>query len=146
MRQVIVIALLTLVASNLYFRFFVSNPLLQAKIYATSLSQGDRYYGTLELWYLSVRSGDWDTADKLASKLDPLDLEFYRSRYSPAKLKIRQNQLTLKANKTTEDWLELAKIQLNLDKISAAINSLSAANRLDPIRSDIEKMYFDLKN
>ncbi|OGL54084.1 hypothetical protein A3K55_02535 [Candidatus Shapirobacteria bacterium RBG_13_44_7] len=146
MRQVIVLALLILIGVNLYFRFFVSGPLLQAKIYASSPSLGDRYYGTLQLWYLSAQSGDWDTADKLATRLNPVDLEFYRSHHAPAKLKIIQNQLTLKPDKTVEDWLELARVQLNLNKVSAAINSLSTAHLLDPIRNDIEKMYFELKN
>lgn len=146
MKRLILAILLLILGLNTYFHFFRPDPITAAKIKTLTLSRGDRYYYTLRLWYLLAQIGDWDSAAKLEPYLDPADTLTYRTIFSPAELKKRQNSLAVKPDKTTEDWLELARIQIRLGKIIPALASLSQAQKLDPLRDDIAKMISELKN
>lgn len=145
MRRIILLFVTVLLGLNLYFRFFHPDLLTQAKIRSRSISRGDSYYSTLRLWYLLAESGDWDTAAIVATHLDPLDINLYFDQNSPQSLKKRLNTLMAKNGKTVEDWLELARVQIRLDKTIPAINSLNQAKAIDPVRDDIDKMLSQLR-
>ncbi len=145
MRRVLLVVLTLILGLNLYFHFFISDPITRAKIRTLSLSRGDRYYYTLHLWYLLTDIGDWDSASKLEIFLDPADTAYNLAQNSPSALKKRLNNLTAKSDKSVEDWIELAQVQIRLGKTVPAINSLTQAQTLDPIRDDISKMLSELR-
>jgi len=109
------------------------------------LSSGNRYYDSLQKWYQAAGVGDWSTADKIASRLDPADIVHYQSLHHPDELKKVINSLVITPQKQTEDWLELARIQAILGKKQDSLDSLTRAHELDPIRDDITSLYYQTK-
>jgi len=103
---------------NLYLSFLALNPISQAKIKSVlSLSSGTRYFYSLE-------------ADRLA--------------HYPETIKKTLNSLIVKSPKTPDDWIEITKIYLQLNNPTEAKKAILQAQKLDLIRSDIEKIYFNL--
>jgi hypothetical protein len=136
--------LVLLVLFNLYSVLFHPNPVLSYQLQISSLSAGDRYYGRLSLWYYYARQGDWTNAHLLESQLDPADISAYKKIHDPSELKKYLNELETKADKTVEDWLELAQVQNLLGKKSEAVTSVSRAFALDPLRDDISRIYYQI--
>ncbi|MDP4010060.1 MAG: hypothetical protein Q8P53_03715 [Candidatus Shapirobacteria bacterium] len=141
LKTTVLLFLVLLLTVNIYFSIFKHDPILEAKKMMISLSAGDRYSGRLKLWYLLANKGDWGNAAKLESNLDSVDIANYKSLYQPEELKKRMDTLIQKPNKSVEDWMELAKLQLKFNQTEAADLSISQAHKLDPIREDIEKLY-----
>ena len=110
-----------------------------------NLSVGGRYYLTLRQWYRAAQTGDWLVADKIASRLDPVDIAYYRSLHHPDELKKVINSLVVAPSKSVENWLELARIQAILGKKQDSLDSLTRAHELDPIRDDITSLYYQAK-
>ena len=108
-------------------------------------SKGDQYYSRLTRWYSYAQAGDWDRAAKLESKLNQEDLIVFKRTHQPAELKKYINALTLKKDKSPEDWLELARVQSILGKSAESLDSLTRAKDLDPIREDISRLYYQTK-
>lgn len=129
---------------NLYLTFFSTDPYLVARRRLMSPSVGERYYGRLSLWYLYAQKGDWSLASKLENKLDQADLINYKSTHRPQELRKTINRLVYKSNKTANDWVELARIQLILGQLQDATESITKAHQLDPIRDDISAIYYQL--
>lgn len=129
---------------NIYFSYLSPNPLIHYQRQLFSLSRGDRYFARLQLWYLLAKSGNWPASADLETHLNPLDIQQFKQDNYPPELKRRLNNLIVKPKKNTEDWLELARIQLKLSRLSDAQNSLSHAKLLDPIRDDITLFYSQL--
>jgi hypothetical protein len=109
-----------------------------------SFSKGDIYYSRLNSWYFCAQKSNWQKADNLESKLDKVDIQSYKSQNNPQDIEKKVIELTNKNNKTVEDWLELTKDQIFLGKKEDAIKSISEARKLDPVRKDIEKLYFSI--
>lgn len=144
LKNCFLILFVLIVGTNLSVALFLNDPFLVAHRRLLSLSSGERYYGRLSLWYLYAQKGDWITASTLESKLDPIDLLNYKKLHQPQELKKLVNSLIFKDNKTTDDWVELARIQLILGNLGDATTSITRAHQLDPIRSDIESIYYQL--
>lgn len=72
------------------------------------------------------------------------DIYFSGLKFSPSQSQKNLNQLLLKENKSVEDWLELAKIQSSLGQRQEALKSILEAKKMDPVRNDIEKLYFSI--
>lgn len=142
--SLVVLSILFLVSS--YFAFLSPVPLFQILRLQYSTSAGDRYYGRVRLWYFYAQSGDWNRAVALENGIDPPDISLYRKANYPPEIKKRLNDLVTKQSKTTDDYIELAKIQASLDKFSDANGSVSQANKLDPIRADTEKLYYQIQS
>lgn len=142
MKLKIILSILFLVTG--YFIFVSPIPFFAYQRLQLSLSAGDRYFGRLQLWYLYARSGDWNKAIALESGLDSSDVTLYKSSNYPPELKKRLNFLTVKTNKTSDDWIELTKIQIYLNKLSEGSSSITQGHALDPIRSDLEKIYYQI--
>ncbi|MFZ2152609.1 MAG: hypothetical protein WAV41_00945 [Microgenomates group bacterium] len=121
--------------------------ILTSLIYSqkNNFSSGNRYYSTLQQWYSFAQTGDWVSADRLATRLDPADIAHYRSLYHPDELKKDINTLMLAPQKSVEDWIELARIQAILGKGSESLESLSRAHSLDLLRDDISRLYYQTK-
>lgn len=108
------------------------------------LSKGNQYNNRLQLWHYLALKGDWTAASALESKLDQVDLIYLKSQLEPDNLKKQLNVLITKPTKTTDDWLEITRINLILGKNQDAVNSITQAHRLDPIRDDVSKLYYQL--
>jgi hypothetical protein len=121
---------------------FIFSALIVFGSYRGGFSKGSRYFSRLSLWYTLAAKNEWDRADKLEVNLDPADTITYKATHRPAELKKYINNLTLKPNKSVEDWLELARIQSILGKGDDAYTSISTAKSLDPIRDDIGQIYY----
>jgi hypothetical protein len=110
--------------------------------FSVNLSVGDRYVARLNKWYELALNNKWSEASKLEKKLDQADLKWFKDKYKAENLKKRLNELTIKTNKSADDWMEIAKIQSGLGDKIAEKQAIETALKLDPIRGDIEKVYF----
>lgn len=120
--------LVTLTLINLYF--------------SVNLSAGDRYVARLNNWYSLAVDGNWDEAKKLENKIDSADIAWFTEKYRPENLKKQLNELTVKTNKNADNWMKIAQIQTGLGNKSAEKEAIKTAYEMDPIRKDIEKMYY----
>ena len=107
-----------------------------------NLSAGDRYVNKLNKWYELAMNNKWSEANKLEKSLDIADIKWFKEKYKAENLKKRLNELTIKMNKNADDWMAIAQIQGGLDNKEGQKQALLNARNLDPIRSDIEKVYF----
>lgn len=129
--------------NRIYLLLFVSCFLVIG--YWSPFSKGDQYYSRLTRWYKYAQVGDWDKASSLESKLDQADLIVFKKMHHPLELKKYVNSLVLKSDKSTEDWLELSRVQAILGKPTESLEALTRAKDLDPIRDDISKLYYQTK-
>ena len=111
-------------------------------LWTVDLSAGDRYVAKLNKWYALALNNKWDEAGKLEKSIDPADVKWFKDKYKAENLKKRLNQLTVKTNKSADDWMEVAQIQSGLGNKDAEKQAIKTAHDLDPIRADIEKVYF----
>lgn len=117
-KKLIIGLLLISLFINLYLSFLALNSISQAKIKSVlSLSSGTRYFYSLE-------------ADRLL--------------HYPENIKKTLSSLVVKSPQTPDDWIEITKIYLQLGNLAEAKKAIVQAQKLDPIRSDIEKIYFNL--
>jgi len=110
--------------------------------FSVDLSVGDRYVNRLNKWYSLALENKWDEAAKLEKKLDSDDLKWFKDKYKSENLKKRLNELTIKADKSADDWMEIAKIYSGLGNRESQKQAIKTAHEMDPIRADIEKVYF----
>jgi hypothetical protein len=143
-KTLLTVFVLSLLLFNVYTLFQSPSPQTKAKVYAASLSKGDQYFGRLSLWYIFAKAGDWDNAAKLETGLDQSDIVTFKKTHQPSELKKYINNLEIKSDKTVEDWLELARVQSILGKDQDALESLTQAKKLDPVRDDISSLYYKL--
>lgn len=109
--------------------------------FSVNLSVGDRYVARLNKWYSLALENKWSEATKLEKKLDGADLNWFKDKYKMENLKKQLNELMVKNNKSADDWMIIAQIQSSINKEEMR-RAIENAHQLDPIRSDIEKVYF----
>lgn len=143
-KYIILIILGVILVLNIIRTITSTDPFVQAKRLMLSFSQGDKYYGTLRLWYFYAQKSDWVAANKLQSRLDANDISFYKSNNYPQEIQKKITSLNNQKNKTINDWVQLAQFQLRLNQKKEAISSLDKARQIDPIRDDLNKLYFQL--
>lgn len=128
--------------------FFVLNKkpdiFTQTKIQLFSLNQGDSYSGRLNLWRLLVQNNDWINAAKLEPKLNSSEINDYKFNYQPSELQKKVDYLNSKSNKSTEDYIELSRVQFLLNQKQDSLASIQKARQLDPTRDDIDRLYYSL--
>jgi hypothetical protein len=139
------ILILVLIIS-LNFFILIKNPdiFTQAKKDLFSLNQGDSYSGRLSLWRLLVQSNDWTNAAKLESNLNASEISDYKFNYQPSELQKKVDYLNNKKEKSVEDYIELARVQLLLGRKQDSFDSIKKARQLDPIRDDVDRLYYSL--
>ena len=140
----IIIILFLLITLNFYSLNTNSDPYTQSKIQLSSLKGSTNYVGRLNFWRLLVQNNDWDNAATLESKLNPTQVEDYKLSYQPQQLQAKLSQLNNLEIKTADDYIQLAKIQSLLGQSSQAIESIKKAHQLDPIRSDIDRLFYQI--
>lgn len=134
-----------LIAINLYFSLFKKDNLLSIKSDISSFSKSVSYFATLNLWHSFALNQDWDNAKKLENKISSEDLIVYKQQYDPIYLQKKAQSISQKKEQTVEDWVELSKIYVVLNQHQNAIDALREARRLDPLRTDLEKLEFEIK-
>lgn len=142
---IILVTLLLLIIFNLYVSLKHPDIYTVSKSELSSLKGSTSYLGRLHLWRLLVQNNDWDNAATLESKLNPDQVKDYKLSYQPQLLLDKLILLSGLDNKTADDYLQLAKIQSILGYSSQAIDSVKKAHQLDPIRSDIERLFYQVK-
>ena len=140
----IIIILFLLITLNFYSLNTNSDPYTQSKIQLSSLKGSTNYVGRLNFWRLLVQNNDWDNAATLESKLNPNQVENYKLSYQPQQLLVKLSQLTNLETKNADDYVQLAKVQSLLGQSSQAIESIKKAHQLDPIRSDIDRLFYQI--
>lgn len=143
-KQLIILLLLSLISLNFYFSQKHPDKYTQAKANLSSLVGSTSYLGRLDFWHLLVQNGDWDNAATLESKLNPNQVKDYKLSYQPQLLLDKLILLSGLDNKTADDYLQLAKIQSILGYSSQAVESIKKAHQLDPIRSDIDRLFYQI--
>jgi len=139
--HLLIISLVALLLVNTYFLFLHrADPVFNAKQKMSSFSKGEQYIGRLQLWHTFAQAGDWANAAKLEPQLDPADYSYYKDSHQPDIVKKSLNELMTKANKTPDDWIQLSQYYLLIGNINKSKDSLLQAQKLDPVRSDVENL------
>lgn len=148
LKQIISLFVCLLLTSLISLNFFVLNKrsdiFTQAKTQLFSLNHGDSYAGRLNLWRLLVQNNDWANAAKLEANLNQSEISDYKFNYQPSELQKKIDYLNDKNDKSVEDYLELTRIQLLLGQKSDSLESIKKARQLDPIRDDVDRLYYSL--
>jgi len=138
----LIVGLLIILIFNIIFLKNNSDSLNKYKLMASSISRGDSYYGRLQMWYYFAKMGDWSTAAKLEPNLEQIDYLDYKINHQPEMLQKQIDTISALKDKTINDYIELAKLYTQKGNNQAAFSAIQKALALDPIRTDIEKLYF----
>lgn len=142
----ILVLILSLVSFNIFSSLTKKDDLTILKSRVSSLSRSKSYFAMLNLWYSFAHDQDWVNAQKLEKNISSADLLAYKRQYDPQYLQRRAQAISQKKDQTVEDYLELSKIYTVLNQPQNAIDALVVARRLDPLRSDLEKIESEIKN
>jgi|GEM_PF-648425 len=143
-KWVFIVFLLAIIGLN----FFISNKypdiFTKSKIQMASFNKGDSYSGRLNFWRLLVQNNDWLEASKLEANLNQTETSDYKFQNQPEQIKQRISLINKKNFKNTEDYLELAKLYSLINQPDKSFESVKNARQIDPIRDDIDQLYYSL--
>ena len=140
LKIIIISLLLSLLFANFYFLSYKKDTLSQYKNDYFSLDGQSRFLGQLNLWYFFASRGNWQQANNFEINLQ--QTENFKNNHQPEKLTKLLQELQLKTNKDAQDYLKLAQIQSILGLSQQATESIKKAHQLDPIRSDVDKLFY----
>ena len=115
------------------------------RVQLVSLSPAQRYQGWLSLYRYYVEKHQLTLAKTIEPLLNNEDTAALKSEYYPEEIARTLNVLQYQTNKTPENWIEIAKLQLKMGLTSQAKETLRFAHEKDLIREDLEKLYFQFK-
>jgi hypothetical protein len=138
----LIVGFLAIFVFNIFTVKKYQDPLNKYKLMVSSMSHGDSYYGRLQMWYYFAKLGDWSTAAKLEPNLEQVDYLDYKINHQPEMLQKQIDTIVTLKDKTINDYIELAQLYAQKGDNKAAFNAIKEAHTLDPIRTDIEKLYF----
>lgn len=141
----VLVLILTVLVANIFFSLTQKDNLLALKSASTSFSKSDSYFSRLNLWYYFAGNQDWKTASLIEGQLSSPDLLDFKRHHDPVYLQRQAQTISQKGEQTVEDWVELSKIYVNLNQTQNAIDALSQARRLDPLRVDLEQIEIEIK-
>ena len=140
----IIFILVFIISLNFFVLIKKPDLFTEAKKQLFSLNKGDNYSGRLNLWRLLVQNNDWFNAAKLESRLNETEINDYKFNYQPSELQKKIDFLNKKTDKSVEDYIELARIELLLGQKENSLESIKKARQLDPIRDDVDRLYYSL--
>ena len=147
-KQIICLFICLFLFSIISLNFFILNKnqdiFTKTKKQLFSLNQGDSYSGRLNLWRLLVQNNDWVNAAKLEPKLNSSEISDYKFNYQPSEIQKKVDYLKAKTDKSVEDYVELARAQLLLNQKENSLASIQKARQLDPIRDDVDRLYYSM--
>ncbi|HOR01787.1 MAG TPA: hypothetical protein PKZ92_00830 [Candidatus Woesebacteria bacterium] len=136
--------LICLLTTNIYILFSSPDIYTQSKIKLSQFDGGISYLGRLNLWRSLVLSNNWDKAVSLETKLDQTQINQYKADYQPQSLHSRLVQILNQPSKTADDYINIAKIYTLLDQPQLSTEAIKKAHQLDPIRADIDRLFYQL--
>lgn len=92
-----------------------------------------RNFGLYRQWESEIQRGNFAQAAKIAKRLGEETI--------PEHVQLRD--LWGKENKTVGEWLKLAQLATRLGQKEKAAEAIKRAWEMDPIRPDVEKLYFE---
>lgn len=140
----ILLTLFSLLGTNYYFSTKKPDLLTQHKTNFFKISGQSNFIGRLNLWYFFASRNDWKNATNFESDLHQIKL--FKKNNQPDGLNKRLSKLQSQDNKDTQDYLTLAKIQSALGLNTQAVESIKQAHQLDPIRSDLDQLFYSIIN
>ena len=140
----VILILISLLTTNFYFSQKNPDKYTQAKTNLSSLVGSTSYLGRLDFWHLLVQNGDWTNAATLENKLNPDQVITYKLNHQPQELQKKIDQLDINNQKTADDYIELAKSQSLLGENNQAIESIKKAHQLDPVRPDVDRLFYQI--
>lgn len=141
--KIISLIILSLILGiNFYLIFNLPDKYTESKSKLSSFQGSNSYLGRLSFWQLLVQNNDWDNASSLESKLNQDQVKNYKLSYQPIEIQKKINNFKIDYFNTADDYIELAQNQTLLGLSSKALNSIKKAHQLDPIRSDIDRLYY----
>ncbi|MFA6368975.1 MAG: hypothetical protein WCX20_01160 [Candidatus Shapirobacteria bacterium] len=140
----IIFILVFIISLNFFVLIKKPDLFTEAKKQLFSLNKGDNYSGRLNLWRLLVQNNDWFNAAKLESRLNETEINEYKFNYQPSELQKKIDFLNKKTDKSVEDYIELSRIELLLGQKENSLESIKKARQLDPIRDDVDRLYYSL--
>ena len=140
----VILILISLLVVNVYFFKAKPDPLTKLKLQYFSLDGSSQFLGQLNLWYFFANRNDWSTAAKFETNLD--QIHFFKSNNQPQELAQKINEIQSKENKDAQDYLLLAKIQTSLGLNQEAVKSVAKAHQIDPIRPDLDQLFYSVTN
>ena len=144
LKQIICFFLILIISLNFFVLTTRSDIFTQSKKDLFSLNQGDSYSGRLNLWRLLVQNNDWVNAAQLESELNSSEISEYKFNYQPSELQKKADYLNNKTTKSVEDYIELSRVELLLNQKQNSLLSIQKARQLDPIRDDVDRLYYSL--
>ncbi len=143
--KIIIIFILTFI---FFLNFFVikNSPdiFTQTKKQLFSFNSGDSYTGRLNFWRLLVQNNDWINAAKLEIELNSSEIQNYKLDYQPSEIQKKIDYLVQKTDKSIEDYIELARNYILTNQEYQAVQAIQKARQLDPIRDDVDRLYYSL--
>jgi hypothetical protein len=139
---VFLVILIIFLGFNFYYLQNKNDPFTQAKIQLSQLDGSSSYLGRLNLWSLLVQNNDWVAASSLESKLNQDQIKNYKLTHQPSELQKKLAELNDNSPKTVDDYLEIARVQSILGLSTQALDSIKKAHQLDPIRSDVDRLFY----
>ena len=140
----IIIILALIIGFNLYYSQKYPDKYTQSKSKLSSLVGSTSYLGRLDFWHLLVQNGDWSNAATLESKLNSDQVASYKLSYLPQEIQKRIDNLDINNQKTADDYIELSKSQSLLGLSDQAIDSIKKAHQLDPVRTDVDRLFYSI--
>jgi len=138
------ILLLLAIVANTYFYFLKPNNFTQAKIKLSQFDGSISYLGRLSLWRQLVQVNDWQNASLLESQLNQDQVANYKQNFQPQQLQKKLSDLQKNPNKNTDDYLEIARTQTVLGISTQSAEFIKKAHQLDPIRSDVDRLFYQI--
>ena len=140
----VILLLISLLTANFYFSQKKPDKYTQAKTNLSSLVGSTSYLGRLDFWHLLVQNGDWANAAILENKLNSDQVVSYKLNHQPQELQKKIDQIDINNQKTSDDYIELAKSQSLLGQSNQAIDSIKKAHQLDPVRPDVGRLFYQI--
>ncbi len=140
----VILILISLLSINFYFSQKNPDKYTQTKSDLSSFIGSTSYLGRLDFWHLLVQNGDWINAATLENKLNPDQVITYKLNHQPQELQKKIDQLDINNQKTADDYIELAKSQSLLGETKQAIESIKKAHQLDPVRPDVDRLFYQI--
>jgi len=134
--------LLLIIIANFYFLTSKPDIFTQAKVKLSRIDGSTSYLGRLNLWRLLVQNNDWQNASLLESQLSQDQVASYKQNFQPQQLQKKLSDLQKNPNKNTDDYLEIARTQTILGVSTQSAESIKKAHQLDPIRSDVDRLFY----
>ena len=140
----VVVFLLIIIGLNIFS--VIKNPDISTKnkIQMASLNKGDSYSGRLNFWRLLVQNNDWLEASKLEANLNQTEISDYKFQNQPDQIKQRISLISQKSFKTPQDYIQLAKLYSLINQSNNSFEAIKIAHQLDPVRDDIDRLYYSL--